>query len=300
LARSQTIGYRNQTFPIAHVATVHLAAIVFDGVNEPFQLPPDCEIRRKQRGLRVTARCNQNLVIVQPTEEILRGLERGDVSGQPWAPRVQRQFRRVSQFLEGDAHVVQPFRHIERSRHLNRPLDPGRPTREPRIQRPEPDPLRANPIVGTSFCVRRLIGAHGSLEPVHQPFEFPGGQFGGKPFACGISRVTDSLAQQSERRQRIPTVPAEIVNQTDQHVQLAHDTQLLGHPSQLTIEFPTGRSIQLKKREKLAKSPRGDAHAVQRIDTAPFDVTEFARERSEPLPKQIDRLVSAAQEERSL
>src|SRR5262245_34644650 len=71
---------------------------------------------------------------------------------------------------------------------------------------------------------------------------------------------------------------SELLNQPGQHVQFANGAQVPCRLAQPPAKLSTGGAIESDERQQLTKPSRSHSEAVQRVDVAPVDVLDFARQ----------------------
>ena len=82
-----------------------------------------------------------------------------------------------------------------------------------------------------------------------------------------------------------PAAQPEFLGQEHQHIELAHDAELLRDDPQPATELPGKRPLQAQQRHQFPKAPGGHANAMACLDPALFEARQLAREGIEPLPK---------------
>src|SRR5262245_55629516 len=71
---------------------------------------------------------------------------------------------------------------------------------------------------------------------------------------------------------------SKLLNQLGQHVQFANGAQLPCRLPQPPAKLPTRVAIESYERQQLTEPTRSHSEAVQRVDIAPVDVLDFARD----------------------
>ena len=197
---------------------------------------------------------NQHLVVVHASEQVLRLLQRPDPRHRARSAEFARDFQRIAQLLDGDAHLVQAIRQVEPGGVLNRLAETDGAPRGTDLRVGQPLRVAAASLgaFGGRGCgtVPQLVDVDAADTRAH---------FGVHP----LPFLADHLAQLGDGAARRVGVDGHRVQHFERDVELANRTERAGKTTDLTLELASPRP-RGDERQRFAQPARRDARLVQR------------------------------------
>ena len=205
------------------------------------------------KALHATDACDQHLVIVHVSEQILRFLQRADARGRTRSAQLARDFHRIPQLLHRDAHLVEPIGQVQARGVLDRFAKPDRALRAAR-----------NCAAATRLGSRAVGpgalagGGRGAMtQLVDVDAADPRAHLGVHAlpfFANHLPELRDGAPRSvGLRRQRL--------EHFERDVELAHRAERAGQTTHRPLELPPARSG-CDERQRFAKTAGRDTRLV--------------------------------------
>ncbi|HEY6211321.1 MAG TPA: hypothetical protein VIW45_03505 [Vicinamibacterales bacterium] len=228
---------------------------------------------------------DENLQIVHTAERILLALEHTELRHCAAPGRFERQFQRVTQLFQRDAHAVQPLGQIDGAGITHGRVEPLGSPRHARIDHPAP--LLRSPRRFDVLARVEILGSR--LETLRETTHLAHRQIVGEPLPGFVARLGNRHCEPTQRVAVLPARLMQLVYQQEEHIELAHAAEVLGHLSQTPAELSRRRVFQLKDGHQLPKTAGRHARGMKHPDIAAFETTKGS----------VEALQMAAQEFRS-
>jgi hypothetical protein len=196
------------------------------------------------------------------------------------------QLGRVAKLLDGNAHRMQPLGQIHGSRVGERLLQLLRAAGDPRVDGPSPT-LLTLPRRPRGFRFRQLVSQR--RQPLRHSTHVSKGQIVGQLAPNVVALLGHGNRHAAQWITVLAPGAVQLVDQVEQHVELAHRTQAAGDFPQPPVELVGDVRIDLQNRNQFAQPPRRDAGAV---DHADLSLLESAQDAVEALEARVEKVGS--------
>jgi hypothetical protein len=249
-------------------------AVILERRHQRIQVPPESHTRRRQGSLGLPDPLDQHLQVVHAAEHVLAALQRFQVGAALCTCQFSRQFNAVPQFLHRDADGMQTLRQVHCAGIGDRRRQPRGAACHLRVHRQAPGACRRSGRRG--FGHPKLLA--NPVELVSEAPQTLDRQPRGHSLTGVVAILRDANADPPDGAAPPAAGNMQLVDQQQQHVQLAHGAQPGRDFSQPTAELVSLGAVELEHRKQLAKAARGDPDAMERARVAVLHGIQIPRE----------------------